>query len=100
MDPDKAQKAMKKGEAKMETVATTNEKYCGWDLMAWEWSGTWRVTAELFDRENLRYGITWGGWDKSTKEEALQDARDKIDSGKFKITQYERTGPNTIRRVG
>lgn len=75
-------------------------EYKGWTLFAWEWCGSWRVTAETADIPNLRCGITWGGGDKVEMWDALDDAKKRIDSDDIKWTQWKRGPGGKLERVG
>jgi hypothetical protein len=73
--------------------------YNGWKLFAWEFNGSWRVTAELYNREHLRHGICWGGGDKMGMWAAIDDAKSDIDSGNIQWTQYRRDAAGNLHRM-
>lgn len=73
-------------------------EFNGWQIHSWKWSNDWNVTAELFDRVNLKHGICWGHG--STREDAEKVARARILSNeKVNWTQYTKLESGLVKQI-
>lgn len=79
-------------------IETFESEYSGWKFLSWLWHGTWLVTAELFDRVNLKHGICHGNGVSREIAEAM--AKKRIDTNeKVKWTEYVRKEGGRIARA-
>lgn len=89
---------MKPEEKKHPPVEEFESEFMGWKINSWKWYEIWNVTAEFFDRENLRHGICFGHG--ATKEDAEKEVQRRIQTGeKVKWTAYTRHESWSITRI-